>query len=47
MAAGAAIYPSLQERPIKNTVVLFDVDETLSKARQVHSLPLIFLKPTN
>ncbi|KAK3197191.1 hypothetical protein GRF29_1536g981724 [Pseudopithomyces chartarum] len=34
MAAAAAIYPPLQERPIKNTVVLFDVDETLSKARQ-------------
>lgn len=35
MAAGAAVYPPLSERPIKDTVVLFDVDETLSKARKV------------
>lgn len=46
MAAAAAIYPPLQERPIKNTVVLFDVDETLSKARQVRfSLYSLQVKP--
>ncbi|PSN60415.1 eukaryotic phosphomannomutase [Corynespora cassiicola Philippines] len=33
MAAAAAIYPPLNERPIKNTVVLFDVDKTLTPAR--------------
>lgn len=33
--AGAAVYPSLENRPLKDTVVLFDVDETLSPARQV------------
>lgn len=38
MAAAASIYPPLRERPIKNTVLLFDVDETLSKARKVRSL---------
>ena len=36
MAAAASIYPPLKDRPIKDTVVLFDVDETLSKARKVH-----------
>lgn len=35
MAAAASVYPPLRDRPIKNTVVLFDVDETLSKARKV------------
>ncbi|KAF1971532.1 eukaryotic phosphomannomutase [Bimuria novae-zelandiae CBS 107.79] len=35
MAAAASIYPPLQDRPIKNTVLLFDVDETLSKARKL------------
>ena len=35
MAAAASIYPPLKDRPIKDTVLLFDVDETLSKARQV------------
>ncbi len=30
-----ASYPSLDERPIKNTIVLFDVDGTLTPARLV------------
>ncbi|KAF2499451.1 putative phosphomannomutase [Lophium mytilinum] len=30
----AAVIPPLNERPIKNTIVLFDVDETLTKSRQ-------------
>ncbi|PGH14854.1 hypothetical protein AJ80_05780 [Polytolypa hystricis UAMH7299] len=34
MVAGAAVYPPLAERPLKNTICLFDVDETLSPARQ-------------
>lgn len=33
MAVTAAVIPSLAERPIKNTVCLFDVDGTLSPAR--------------
>ncbi|KAF2440873.1 eukaryotic phosphomannomutase [Karstenula rhodostoma CBS 690.94] len=35
MAAAASVYPPLRDRPIKNTVLLFDVDETLSKARKL------------
>jgi phosphomannomutase len=31
----ASIYPTLQDRPIKNTICLFDVDETLTPARRV------------
>lgn len=31
----ASIYPPLQDRPIKNTICLFDVDETLTPARRV------------
>lgn len=33
--ANASSYPALAERPIKNTVVLFDVDGTLTPARLV------------
>ncbi|KAF2242545.1 phosphomannomutase-like protein [Trematosphaeria pertusa] len=35
MAAAASVYPPLNERPIKNTVLLFDVDDTLTKPRQL------------
>jgi phosphomannomutase len=35
MTEAASVYPSLVDRPIKNTVVLFDVDETLTPARRV------------
>jgi hypothetical protein len=38
MAQAAAVYPPLNERPLKNTIVLFDVDETLSKSRLVCQL---------
>lgn len=31
----AASYPPLEDRPIKNTICLFDVDGTLTPARQV------------
>ncbi|KAK7550671.1 eukaryotic phosphomannomutase [Phyllosticta citricarpa] len=34
MAQAASIYPPLNERPIKNAVVLFDVDGTLTPARR-------------
>jgi phosphomannomutase len=37
MAAAAAVYPPLDQRPVKNTVLLFDVDDTLTKPRQVRS----------
>jgi len=36
-AAAAAVIPTLEQRPIKNTIVLFDVDETLTPARRVSS----------
>ncbi|EAT88899.2 hypothetical protein SNOG_03694 [Parastagonospora nodorum SN15] len=35
MAAAASIYPTLDQRPVKNTIVLFDVDDTLTKPRQL------------
>lgn len=35
MAAAASVYPPLNQRPVKNTVLLFDVDDTLTKPRQV------------
>ena len=38
MAVAGTVLPALQDRPIKNTVVLFDVDETLTPARQ-HASP--------
>ena len=37
MATGTSVYPPLEERPIKNTICLFDVDETLTPARQASS----------
>lgn len=33
MDAGAPPYPPLEDRPLKNTIALFDVDETLTPAR--------------
>jgi hypothetical protein len=38
MAATIAVYAPLDQRPVKNTVVLFDVDDTLTKPRQVCGL---------
>jgi phosphomannomutase len=38
MAAAASVYPTLDQRPVKNTVVLFDVDDTLTLPRQVRPL---------
>jgi hypothetical protein len=37
-AEAASVYPSLENRPLKGTVCLFDVDGTLTPARQVCSL---------
>jgi hypothetical protein len=40
----ASIYPGLKDRPVKNTVCLFDVDGTLTPARLVlHTLPAVLL----
>lgn len=39
MAEAAAVYPPLEARPMKNTICLFDVDETLTKARRVRRAP--------
>jgi len=35
-----ASYPPLEDRPLKNTICLFDVDDTLSVPRQVRLFPL-------
>ena len=35
MTTAASVYPPRESRPLKDTIVLFDVDETLSKARRV------------
>jgi len=42
-----ASYPPLVDRPIKNTIVLFDVDDTITVPRQVRFsyLPLHFSFP--
>ena len=34
-AEGASVYPSLENRPLKGTICLFDVDGTLTPARKV------------
>lgn len=38
MTDSAALFPPLPQRPIKNTICLFDVDGTLTPARRVCSL---------
>ncbi|KAJ5347738.1 Eukaryotic phosphomannomutase [Penicillium brevicompactum] len=43
MTEAASVYPSLVDRPIKNTVVLFDVDETLTPARRHASTEMLEL----
>jgi hypothetical protein len=35
MTAAISVYPTLDQRPVKNTIVLFDVDDTLTLPRQV------------
>lgn len=44
MATAAAIYPPLNQRPLKNTIVLFDVDDTLTIPRLVRLLHSLALK---
>ncbi len=46
MAEAAAIYPPLEDRPVKNTICLFDVDGTLTPARRVCPLSSPPLYPT-
>jgi len=41
MAQAALPYPPLEDRPIKNTIVLFDVDNTLTPARRRISPELV------
>ncbi|KAK7184834.1 Phosphomannomutase 1 [Paraphaeosphaeria sporulosa] len=43
MAAAVSAYPPLRDRPIQNTVLLFDVDETLSKARKLAKPEMLHL----
>jgi len=42
-AAAASVIPSLTERPIKNTICLFDVDGTLTPARRTVSPEMLQL----
>lgn len=35
-------YPPLEDRPLKNIICLFDVDNTLTLARKVSQCSLIF-----
>lgn len=34
-AEAASVYPALEDRPVKETICLFDVDGTLTPARRV------------
>ncbi|KAF3481677.1 phosphomannomutase [Arthroderma uncinatum] len=43
MASGAGVYPPLESRPVKNTICLFDVDGTLTPARQAVSPEMLQL----
>lgn len=48
MTTAASVYPSLEARPMKDTICLFDVDETLTKARRVWYLDFVLsLQATN
>lgn len=38
-APAASIIPALTDRPVKNTICLFDVDGTLTPARRVSTRP--------
>ena len=39
----ASIFPALKDRPIKDTICLFDVDETLTPARRPASAEMLQL----
>ncbi|KAL8836550.1 MAG: hypothetical protein Q9170_002870 [Blastenia crenularia] len=50
MAQAASIYPPLEERPVKETICLFDVDGTLTPARGVRNSfkpPFFAPRPTD
>lgn len=38
-APAASVIPALTDRPVKNTICLFDVDGTLTPARRVSARP--------
>ncbi|KAI9665085.1 MAG: Phosphomannomutase [Bathelium mastoideum] len=43
MAQAGTVIPALNERPIKNTICLFDVDDTLSRPRRAASTSMLQL----
>ncbi|KAI1906449.1 Phosphomannomutase 1 [Ophidiomyces ophidiicola] len=43
MAEAASVYPALEQRPLKNTICLFDVDGTLTPARRTVSPEMLEL----
>ena len=43
-AVAASVVPALKDRPVKNTICLFDVDGTLTPARRVSLLELHLAK---
>ncbi|KAK3061642.1 Phosphomannomutase 1, partial [Coniosporium uncinatum] len=43
MAQAAAVFPPVNQRPVKNTICLFDVDGTLTPARRVVSPEMLQL----
>lgn len=45
VVAGAGVYPTLENRPLSDTICLFDVDNTLTPARLVSAdhEPCIFM----
>ncbi|MCJ1243905.1 Phosphomannomutase [Trapelia coarctata] len=43
MAEAASIIPTLEDRPVKNTICLFDVDDTLTPARRPVSPAMLTL----
>ena len=42
MAQAAGVYPPLEARPMKGTICLFDVDETLTPARGVRQISKLY-----
>ncbi|KAL8759793.1 MAG: hypothetical protein Q9199_000517 [Rusavskia elegans] len=43
MAQAGSVYPPLEDRPVKETICLFDVDETLTPARRAASPQMLQL----
>src|ERR1700722_13422187 len=40
MTQAGSVYPTFEARPMKNTICLFDVDNTLGPARRVCTFPI-------